>query len=244
VIPPSTRRFLERIYAAADELNRRNILELVGSVGHGNLCDLGCDDGDWTSVVAARSGCQRVYGIEVVPGRADEARARNIDVSVSDLDQRFPFDDGTMDIVHANQVIEHVTDVDHFMSETRRILRVGGIAVISTENGSSWHNIFAAVMGWQIFSATNISKRTEGLGNPLAIHRGGTPRATWTHKTIFNFRGLRELAEIHGLRVVKVLGAGYYPLPATVGRFDTRHAHFLTLRAEKVTEAQHGSTVA
>ncbi len=232
--PASTRRFLERIYAASDELNRRNILELVGAPGHGNLCDLGCDDGDWTSAVAAACGCEKIYGIEVVADRADEARARGIEVSVSDLDQPFPFRDGEMDLVHANQVIEHVSDVDNFMSEIHRILRVGGAAVISTENGSSWHNIFAAVMGWQIFSATNISKRTEGLGNPLAIHRGGIPRATWTHKTIFNFRGLRELAEIHGLKVVQMLGAGYYPLPAAVGRFDTRHAHFLAMRAVKV----------
>jgi SAM-dependent methyltransferase len=235
VIPPSAQRFLERIYASSDELNRRNILELVGTVGHGNLCDLGCDDGDWTSAVAAKSGCQKIYGIEVVPDRAELARARGIEVSVTDLDRPFPFRDGEMDVIHANQVIEHVTDVDNFMSEVHRILRVGGAAVISTENGSSWHNIFAAVMGWQIFSATNISKRTEGLGNPLAIHRGGTPRATWTHKTIFNYRGLREIAEIHGFKFVKMLGAGYYPLPASAGRIDPRHAHFLTLKAEKVS---------
>lgn len=230
------RTTFERLYTSAADLNRRNILELAAEEPHPNLCDLGCDDGEWTNEVAKASHSNHVYGIEIVPERAEMAKARGVEVAVTDLDHRFPFDDGSMDIVHANQVIEHVPDIDHFMAETSRILRPAGVAIISTENGSSWHNVFAALMGWQIFSATNISKRTGGLGNPLAIHRG-TPHEldSWTHKTIFNFRGLIELAEIHGLKVVKVIGAGYHPLPAALGRVDPRHAHFLTMKAVKAT---------
>lgn len=52
-------------------------------------------------------------------------------------------------------MIEHVSNVDLFVSEVFRVLKKGGHAVISTENGSSWHNVFAAAMGWQIFSLTN-----------------------------------------------------------------------------------------
>ncbi len=209
-------------------------MELVGQVPNGKLCDLGCDDGSWTTELTARWANPRLYGVEIVASRADIARARGIEVAVLDLSQPLPFLDGEMDVVHANQVIEHVTDVDQFMSEIQRILQIGGAAVISTENGSSWHNIFAALMGWQIFSATNVSKRSPGLGNPLATRRGSSPApASWTHKTIFNFRGLTELAEVHGLKVVKVMGAGYYPLPASVGHFDPRHAHFLALKAVK-----------
>lgn len=227
------RGFLERLYASAEALNHRNIVGLVGTAPHRSLCDLGCDDGTWTAELAAQCGHPRLFGVEIMASRADLARRRGVDVAISDLDRRFPFLDGQMDVVHANQVIEHVSDIDHFMSETHRILRVGGVAIISTENGSSWHNIAAAVMGWQIFSATNISKRTEGLGNPFALHRGRTPLASWTHRTILNFQGLRELASVHGLRVEKVLGAGYYPFPATLGRFDPRHAHFLAMKAIK-----------
>lgn len=226
---------MERLSNSADALNRRNILSMADPAPRESLCDLGCDDGRWTLEVARAFGCTRLYGIEIVPARAEEARVRGVEAAVASLDQRFPFPDASMDIVHANQVIEHVPDVDNFMAEIRRILRVGGIAIVSTENGSSWHNIFAALMGWQIFSATNISKRTGGLGNPMAIHRGqALDLPSWTHKTIFNYRGLKELAEVHGLKVVKVLGAGYHPLPPAVGRVDPRHAHFLALKAMKV----------
>jgi SAM-dependent methyltransferase len=229
------RALFERLFISAMELNRRNILELVGQESRSSMCDLGCDDGAWTMEVARACHSDHVYGIEIVPERAEEARARGVEVVVTDLDGRFPFPDGLMDVVHANQVIEHVPDIDHFMAETGRVLRTGGVAIISTENGSSWHNVFAAAMGWQIFSSTNISKRAGGLGNPLAIHRGSPHAlASWTHKTIFNFRGLLELAEVHGLRVVKVMGAGYHPLPAGVGKVDPRHAHFLALKAVKL----------
>jgi SAM-dependent methyltransferase len=174
-----------------------------------------------------------------VAERARLARSRGVNVTVSDLTNAFPFGDASFDLVHSNQVIEHVANIDHFLGETNRVLKVGGAAVISTENGSSWHNIFAAVMGWQIFSSTNVSGLSIGIGNPLALHRG-TPLdlASWTHKTIFNYRGLLEILELHGLTVVQALGAGYYPLPAYVGRLDVRHAHFMTVKAVKL-ESTH-----
>jgi ubiquinone/menaquinone biosynthesis C-methylase UbiE len=231
----SAHRVFERLYAQADALNRRNILDLIGPGPHTSLCDLGCDDGSWTTELASACGNPKAYGVEIVASRAEIARARGIEVAVSDLGERFPFSDGEMGVVHANQVIEHVTDVDHFLSEVQRILRVGGLAIISTENGSSWHNILAACMGWQIFSATNISRIAGGIGNPLALHRGAAGAvASWTHKTILNYRGFRELAEVHRLKVVDIVGAGYHPLPARVGRLDPRHSHFLALKAVKI----------
>jgi hypothetical protein len=47
----------------------------------------------------------------------------------------------------------------------------------------------------------------------------------------FSYLGLRELFESHGLSVRAVLGAGYFPLPAAVGRLEPRHAAFLTVVA-------------
>jgi SAM-dependent methyltransferase len=224
-----------RLYEAAAALNQQNILELVGDRPYLDLCDLGCDDGLWTAELARSSCSQHVFGVEIVPERARVALERGVSVTVADLTSMFPFEDERFDLVHANQVIEHIGDIDHFLNEIHRVLRVGGAAVISTENGSSWHNIFAATMGWQIFSLTNVSALSMGVGNPLAVHRGRSlALPSWTHKTIFNYRGLREMLGLHGLKVVRAVGAGYYPLPASVGRVDVRHCHFMTMKAVKV----------
>lgn len=228
--------FFTRMYEHAAQLNRANILTLATQASpNGHLLDLGCDDGTWSMELARSSKAASIDGVEIVPEAAELAAQRGVRVARLDLNRSLDeLPSNAFDLVHANQVIEHVTNVDTFVSEIYRMLKPGGYAVVSTENGSSWHNVFAAIMGWQIFSLTNVSGKIAGLGNPCAIHRGGEAfSATWTHKTIFNYRGLIEMFEVHGFRDVTVKGAGYFPLPARLGTIDVRHSAFITVGARK-----------
>lgn len=229
------KNFFTTMYEHASEMNRQNIISLVGRAGGNVLLDLGCDDGAWTLRLGRAVGAAELHGVEIVAERAGMAAEAGVRVHRLDLNRELeglPSDH--FDIVHANQVIEHVSSVDLFVSEVYRVLKPGGHAVVSTENGSSWHNVGAAALGWQIFSLSNVSARKAGLGNPLAIQRGGAPfTGTWTHKTIFNYRGLIEMFEVHGFRGVQVAGAGYFPLPAVLGRLDPRHSAFITVFARK-----------
>jgi SAM-dependent methyltransferase len=228
------RRYLQKLAIDSFELNRRNIINLVSRRPHNRLCDLGCDDGAWTIELARAARATEIHGVEILRAPAAIARARGVNVVIADLDDCLPYRDATFDIVHANQVIEHVADLDNFLSEINRIVKPGGVSVISTENGSSWHNICAAILGWQTFSLTNVSPRVGGLGNPLALHRGDAGQvASWTHKTILNYRGLLEIHEVYGLHPAALRGAGYHPLPPLAGRFDVRHAHLLAVLAVK-----------
>jgi 2-polyprenyl-3-methyl-5-hydroxy-6-metoxy-1,4-benzoquinol methylase len=199
------------------------------------LLDIGCDDGERTRLFAGSVSATELHGIEIVPEAAAEAEGRGVTVAQHDLDEGpWPYPDARFDLLISNQVIEHVDDPDLFVSESARILRHGGTAVVSTENLASWHNIAALVLGWQPFSLTNISTTKLGIGNPLALHRDApSDRPTWTHNQVFAYRGLVELFEAHGFEVVKVSGAGYHPLSARIGTRDPRHAHFLTVTARR-----------
>ena len=233
---PLLKPLFERMFNAADAANQANILRLCRAEAKPgrSLLDLGCHDGAWTMELARAAGADRVEGVEIVPEAAAAARARGITVHSFDLNRAVPLDDASFDVVHANQVIEHLNDVDLFVAEVYRLLKPGGVAIVSTENGSSWHNVFAAVMGWQIFSLTNVSSKAAGIGNPLAIQRGAPAFSpTWRHKTIMNYRGLHELFALHGFREVAVSGAGYYPLPPIAGRIDARHSVYITAVARK-----------
>jgi SAM-dependent methyltransferase len=224
------RSWADSAFTAAMEANVRVIQAALASAPPGGrLLDLGCDDGARTLIFARASRAAAVSGVDVVQERVEEARSRGVDAVVSDIGERLPYDDATFDAVVSNQVIEHVVDTDHFVAESRRVLKPNGILVTSTENLASWHNILALALGWQPFSLTNVTATRAGLGNPLAVHRDAPPgEPSWQHRRVFSYRGLRELIEAHGFTDVAVRGAGYFPLPAALARWEPRHAAFLT----------------
>lgn len=227
---------LHDLWAANDREYRQQILEALPRGDQLRLLDVGCADGAWTAQIAAAVGTRHAYGIEVTDDR-QQAAARGFDVRAGDLEQPWPFDDGAVDVVHANQVIEHVKRLDHFVSETRRVLAPGGTALVCTENLASWHNVAATALGYMPFSLTNIS--TKGaVGNPFALHNGepGQPDS-WQHVHVLTLRALAGIFQMHGFRVTGRFGAGYYPAVGRAARFlarhDPRHAHFIAIVARR-----------
>jgi methionine biosynthesis protein MetW len=234
------KRFAEWSYAEAEHFNIKNInaaLRLARPVER--IIDLGCGDGRNTLEALDGIAYSELWGLEVHQPSCEQARKRGIRAVHGDLNERLPFGDDFFDVVMANQVFEHLSNTDGFLSEAYRILRRGGLAIVSTENMASWHNIVALLFGWQPFSAVNFSTRAYPVGNPLALHAGANDRAAivthdgMTHRRIFAYRGLKEVIAAHGFEIVNIFGSGYHPLPAAIGRFDPRHAHFLTVAARK-----------
>jgi ubiquinone/menaquinone biosynthesis C-methylase UbiE len=122
------------------------------------LLDLGCGDGSSTMLVAERIGASKVYGIDLDEEKLRNAKGKGgIIVYSADLNRKFPLDDESVNVVLANQVIEHIIDVDNFVSEIYRVLKEKGYAITCTENLASWHNIFALMLGNQPYSGPNVS---------------------------------------------------------------------------------------
>jgi SAM-dependent methyltransferase len=224
---------LERIFRATEDENRRVILSAMPRRPGAVLLDLGCGDGGWTLQVAGSVGAARVLGVEFIEDFARAARHAGVEVVAGDLSERLPIDDASVDVVHSNQVIEHLPRTDLFMREIARVLKPGGYAVVSTNNLSSWHNIVSLTLGWQP-TPCHVSDEVI-VGNPGNFVEGMESYAPGqTHLRVFTGRALAGLAAHHGLRVEAQLGAGYYPLPpraaAPLARLDPRHAAFLVQR--------------
>lgn len=66
---------------------------------------------------------------------------------VSDLNKKFPLKDKLFDTVVSMDVIEHLYDIDNFLSEIYRVLKVGGKVIISTPNTTSWKNRLILLFG-------------------------------------------------------------------------------------------------
>ena len=225
-------KYLERVFRATEEENRRTILASMPTQPGATLLDLGCADG-WLSMRAAeRVEAERVLGVESLPRYAEAARKRGMEISESDLGNALPYDDGTVDAVLSNQVIEHLCDTDIFMREIARVLAPGGYAVVSTNNLASWHNVLSLVFGWQPMPC-HVSDELMA-GNPVNPQEGSTELHYQMHRRVFTGRALAALATHHGLDVELQTTAGYYPLPPRAARaatrLDRRHGAFLVQR--------------
>ncbi len=227
-------KFAKYLWINAELSNSNLLSDLVNRCHPGILLDIGCDDGQKIKHIARMAKAAKIVGIEIVQHRAVLAKNVGVNVIIADINHGLPIVSSTIDLVFSNQVIEHVQDTDLFLQELGRALRTNGRLVVSTENLASWHNIFSTVMGWQPFSLTNISMKRLGIGNPLALLRWEVlDLKSWLHVRVFAARGLIELVKEHGFRNVKVYGAGYFPLPAWVGRLNPTHAVFITICAWK-----------
>ncbi|HZC29702.1 MAG TPA: methyltransferase domain-containing protein [Gaiellaceae bacterium] len=241
-------RWMRRLWSDAEAAYRAKILAALEPQPGARLLDVGCDDGAWTDVVRRRLAVPpvQVAGVEIVPAQVERALARGFDVRAADLDERWPFEDNSFDVVHANQVIEHVRRLDHFVAEMKRILRPQGRALVCTENLASWHNVAALVFGYQPFSLTNISG-CRPIGNPLALHAGeASPVESWHHVHVLSLTALRDLFVAHGFVIDATWGAGYHPLggrlASRLAALDPRHAHFIGLvaRGRSILESEPG----
>lgn len=238
-------RWLERVFRETEEENRRVILEMLERRPGSTLVDLGCGNGEVTMRVAERVGAARVRGVEFYGPWVDEARARGVEVEVADMAHGLPFEDSSIEVIHSNQVIEHLAKTDLFLREIQRVLKPDGYAIVSTNNLASWHNVVSLVAGYQPAPA-HVSDYTV-TGNKLNQPFDGYVQelAGQQHLRIFTTVGLEELARFHGLSVLESRTAGYYPFSPRVARrltrIDRRHGAFLVQRFGKGHSRHHAA---
>lgn len=238
----SLKRRLEKLWQDAYALNNKHIAQFAASGKPANMLDVGCGDGSLTQAVAREAAIALVDVVEIESRAVERAKSYGYRVFTLDLNAPLAIESDQYDLVVTNQVIEHLFDTDLFVSELYRITKPGGMAIVSTENAASWHNILALLLGWQAFSLTNVSRLRAGIGNPLALHSGENGASIlMQHHRIFSLPGLCDVLTAHGFVGLQARGSGYYPLPAGLGNIDRRHAHFVTVAGLKPRSEAAGS---
>jgi SAM-dependent methyltransferase len=234
-------RGLASVFEASEDENKQVILNLVANgPARPRVLDLGCFNGAFTSALGVAARATQLVGIEWLPHHATAARARGIEVIGADINEPLPFADESFDLVHANQLVEHLRSTDRFLREVRRVCSPDGRIVLATNNLSSWHNVGALAFGLQPLPS-HVSDEIH-VGNPLDPRRGlRHADIGQTHLRVFTTRALRELAEAHGLRVTQTRMNGYYPLPPraarAMARLDPLHAAFVVIELARSESA-------
>jgi SAM-dependent methyltransferase len=92
--------------------------------------DLGCGDGRLTGFL--RAGTMTAADTSGIVLRRAAARLPDAEVVLVAPDEPLPFVDGEFELVLCVETIEHVRDVQLFLSEVRRVLRPGGGLALTT----------------------------------------------------------------------------------------------------------------
>ena len=127
----------------------KKILDFLGSGDVGRkLLDVGCSSGEFL-FFAKKRGFE-THGVELNPLTAEIARANGLNVRQGTLEGAH-FEDTFFDVVFLGDIIEHVPIPRELLGECRRIVKRGGVLVISTPNlDCFWAR--ATFMLWEWFS--------------------------------------------------------------------------------------------
>jgi ubiquinone/menaquinone biosynthesis C-methylase UbiE len=99
-----------------------------------DLLDVGCGPGTITVDLAGRVTPGKVTGVDastevVAEAETRRAGADTVTFVTGDV-YALAFDDASFDVVHAHQVLQHLTDPVAALREMRRVLRVGGVLAV------------------------------------------------------------------------------------------------------------------
>ena len=112
---------------------RSRLARVLRSLPSGSaVLDLGCGRGEFTAFVASL-GFSTV-GVDISPVAVVAARERHPDLRFEPLsaDGGIPAGDAAFHAVWSSEVIEHVFDVHAHTSEVNRVLKPGGLYVLTT----------------------------------------------------------------------------------------------------------------
>ncbi len=133
------------------------------------------------------------------------------------IDSRgLPLADACADIVIMSELIEHLVDTDSAAEEVRRILRPGGVLLLSTPNLAAWFNRGLVGLGVQpVFSEVSL----RGIyGRPGQQVVG--------HLRLFTRRALVEFLTARGFACERVCGAPYHDVPRPLRPLDRALCHW------------------
>ena len=176
---------------------RHNISYFARIISHYTVVlDLGAGKGDDLLIYKSINPSAKIMALEGYAPNIPLLQSRGVHAITHNLEvDRFPFDDLSLDVVNANQILEHTKEIFWIFHEVTRCLKVGGYFVVAVPNLASLHNRFLLLMG----------KQPTPIQNDSAHVRGFT-------KSDF----LQFLQIWGGYELIAFKGSNFYPFPPLI----------------------------
>jgi len=127
------------------------------------VLDIGAGWGSDLLLARTHNPSCELHAIEVNPEYQQGLKQKGIMVHPLNIEHdKFPFPNESVDVVIANQILEHVKEIFWIFHEATRVLRVGGHFIIGVPNLASLHNRLLLALGKQPTCIQNHSAHVRG----------------------------------------------------------------------------------
>lgn len=130
----NTLRYQESELNVGDHIRINKLVGFIGS--NKKVLDLGCLDGTIGRMMMKNDN--EVYGVDASETAVQNAIKKGVKARVGNLEKPLDYPDDTFNAVCAGEIIEHIYDIDLFLSEIHRTLKPEGILALSTPNLASF----------------------------------------------------------------------------------------------------------
>lgn len=199
-------------------IRRQRVLELLPRE-LGDVLDVGCGPAVMTQAVLDRGG--RFTGVDLAPEMVREAAAKfgdhpRVDLQLGDIEQ-LELPDSSFDQVICMAVFEYLPDVSRGVGEIERVLKPGGVAIITMPKRMHIDRITVSATAPARFLARKIARRKSDSPPKLLLQPTELIRAV----------------ESAGLYANGVSQYQFTPVPYPLHRLAPRLALKVNLRAER-----------
>lgn len=165
-----------------------------------SVLDLGAGRGADLQIARRVEPTAALHAIEFEPHNVECLRRQGVGVHQIDLErQELSFADGSIDVVIANQVFEHLKELFFVCHQVTRCLKVGGRLIVGVPNLASLHNRLLLLAGRQPTPLKNNSAHIRGF----------------TRSDLVRFM---ESCFPGGYRLAGWGGSNFYPFPPPLAR--------------------------
>jgi SAM-dependent methyltransferase len=147
---------------------RQHVAAFLRSSGHANvIVDIGAGHGADLALARSCSPAAQLHAVECWPPYVDELTAQGVTVHALNIEREtLPFENGSVDVVIANQVLEHTKEIFWIFHEVTRVLRIGGSFIVGVPNLASMHNRMLLALGRQPTAIQSATAHVRGFTRP------------------------------------------------------------------------------
>jgi 2-polyprenyl-3-methyl-5-hydroxy-6-metoxy-1,4-benzoquinol methylase len=179
-------------------------------VGKGKVLDIGCGDG--RSLLQLQALGYDAVGVETDENIRPIAEKLGLNIHIGTIENA-KFEPHSFDLVIANQLIEHIVDLNSFIENTKKFLKPNGSLILSTPNaGGLYRKLFGQNwLNWhipfhqQVFTQNSLRKLLEKHKLETFKIKTVSPTA-WAFHQLEALRHPTKLGEKNPYWVIKKIG--------------------------------------